>query len=249
MRKWSLWAFAAVAVAATAVPARADTLSIVAVPGTPQSATGIQFFQTSSGLIGMTVTAKFAGGGSQTVTWTDPPGILPPGAYGNGWYLSMIPAVNTLNSVWALANFDNRPMTSLTLDAGTALSVFDQIDSPPLTFDSNIGRKFDQLNRTTAGGDGNNVDINVTYFDVVQLGGNAPLGDLYRQMRLDFPNGFTSVALDPTSNNRPLLFGQDTDPVQTLQAVPVPEPATLGLFAVGAVGLAGFALRRRKRSA
>ena len=45
----------------------------------------------------------------------------------------------------------------------------------------------------------------------------------------------------------PVIPGQDvTTFIDVVQAVAVPEPATMGLMGMGAVALAGFGLRRRR---
>jgi hypothetical protein len=242
--------FGAVRPAAAGVIYQAQT-------GTPQSATGISDLMDRTGLNGATVTAFFADGSSETRTWSGA------GVSGTGWSLTItIPALNTLIDPWQLSNTRTAngkadPITKIVMDAGTGNSVFDRTLPSPGTPGSNIGTDLTQINRNGGLG-GNNLDMRVTYFDIVQAGSNPPVGDLYRQLMIEFgtlsqgtftPGGFTSANTLPASFLNPngaLNFFQDTDPVVTIRPA-VPEPTSLALFGLGGVALAGWRRWQRKR--
>jgi hypothetical protein len=252
LRYISLLAFAALVGAAR--PADAGVI-LQATAGTPQTATGITDIMLPAGLNGSVVTAHFADGSSETRVWSGS------GVSGTGWALSLTLNINTFFSPWQLSNtrtVGQSPLaiTSIDMDAGTSKSVFDRTNPSPGTSASNLGEDLAQLNRNGGAG-GNNIDMRVTYSDIVQSGSNPPLGDLYRLMTIEFgtiaggtftPGGFTSANTTPASIINPngaLNFLQDTDPVQTLTAAP--EPSSLALLALGGLGLAGW--RRWRKGA
>ena len=80
----------------------------------------------------------------------------------------------------------------------------------------------------------------VTYSGAIYLKGenwaDSPVGDLYRYLTIDFG---TDYFVGSTTTAKTLTFRADTD-----KMTPVPEPATLLLFATGLAGLAAVGRRR-----
>src|SRR5690606_825577 len=113
-------------------------------------------------------------------------------------------------------------------DAGAGDTVFDALSGVAGSPGSAQGWPFAIL--------GTNLwDVTATYSGPVGIGGAAPVGDLYRYLRLDFAQPFSGT----------LSFENDTDNLRIGgDLTPVPEPATLVLFGMG---LAGAGLRRFRR--
>ena len=78
----------------------------------------------------------------------------------------------------------------------------------------------------------------------------APVGGIYTGT-IDYVGG-TPVAVAPASNSEldftyQVMFSGSTSYSLTESVTPVPEPATLGLLALGGLALGGTALARRRR--
>jgi hypothetical protein len=213
--------------------AQAVSLNVNFDPGITQVTTALTGFETSGDdMVGMDVT--FVGsGGSQTLSWA----ATAPGAGGassSAWSLTQ--SGDTFDSNWTLTNIDQDFIDYVLIDAGAGDTVFDRDWSPfPGTDGSANGRTF-----TVSGT--NLWDIEVTYIDQVALTGDAPVGDLYRSMKIDFVG---DALFDAGSA---LNFLADTDNLKISGDItpdPVPEPSTMLLIGLGLVGLAG--LRRRTK--
>lgn len=187
---------------------------------TPYSTTSLTGFSTSGdGMSGMLVTATI-GAGADGATWaTTSAGCG--GATGSGW--SVTECGDTFTSSWTLAS--NVLITSLFIDAGAGNTVFDIDGTTTGTAGSGLGNAFS----TSYTG-----NITATYSGPVGLTGDAPVGDLYRFLRLDFTGGAFSGQLS---------FLQDTDNLGRLGDItPAPEPASMLLLGTGVLAAA---LRRR----
>ena len=211
--------------------ARADSLVISATPGTQQNTDGITGFATDGdGMVGMQVTAFFEGGTSQTVSWQATSTIAGV-AQGTGWSLSE--SGDTFGGDWVLTNVSAAPITGFLIDGGPGRTVFDINPGSPSTANSASGQPFTRVGGSTGR------DIAVVYSDALGVGGNAPVGDLYRKMDVKFnaPGG----PIQPGSQS--LVFETDTDNATTDI---VPEPSAV-LLAFGALGVLSLRGRRATR--
>ena len=174
-------------------------------------------------MVGIEVTAIFAGGGTDTQTWSALPTISSTtgGVVTNGWSLTLDGntfgdfdgSTNTFFGVWTLSNLGlSDDIIGLTVNAGIANIVFD-IESGPLgsTPGSEAGRPFAALSAVAS--------FSAPYSN----------SDLFGIMDV---TGFTLAA------GESLGFQTDTDKIE------VPEPSTLFTFALGLIALTSL----RKKS-
>jgi hypothetical protein len=256
--------------------AGAGSVTIATDPGTTQVTTALAGFSTFGGnatgtaggpgvatndMNGMTLTATFADGSSETVVWNTT-GAFAGGASGTGWSIGLSgdtywPAFSN----FFLSNGSGKTMARLVLDGGPGDTVFDRFTNTPSVNNSRTPGSADggdfilwNVNGVPAFGVGSfntdgtlNIDytpsplnITATYRNAVALSGNAPLFDLWRVLDISFDNGLrTTTSIE---------FGQDTDNLSIsgdIREEPIPEPGTLALLSLGAVGLV-LARRRRK---
>lgn len=191
---------------------------------------------------GMTVTAVFTDGRSETVLWRDA-GTQSGGAFADDWY-AFESGDTFYYGLWSISNQGEAGISEILFDGGTGDTVFDILYQTPDgrheagTLDSAYGWPFEI--RSASG----ELDIAVTYFDLVGLTDTEPVGDLYRRMKITFLNegGFRS--------GNYLSFVTDTDNLKypgDIKPIPhSPEPAAYLLLGLGLMGIA-FIRRRGSR--
>ena len=225
------FALAAAVTMALAAPVSAATINY-STGGTQANIPGLTGFQTTGALMdGMQVTACFSVTGCQTLSWADT-GANSGGVSGNGWGLSVNGDTFSAN-IWQFfidAQSNVGQLISLLLDGRGSFTVFDRTNPFGGTPGSEQGRDFD-----TAVGD----IIDVTYLNPTAIIPGAPVGDLFQQVLIEFRTGAAGGPSGPRSS---FTFSQDTD--NDIRITQVPEPGSLALLAIGALGLA---LSRRRR--
>ncbi|MDX2504980.1 MAG: PEP-CTERM sorting domain-containing protein [Gammaproteobacteria bacterium] len=192
----------------------------------PTSIPGLTGFQTFGDMMdGMSVTATFSGGLTQTLSWADT-GFQAGGVSGllggSSWSLSVTGDTYASNA-WTM-NTGALTLTNLKLDGSTGLTVLDT------TFDNLVG--------TAGSAAGADISTGTTarYSSAVAIGAAAPVGDIFHVVDVSFlPNGVQGI----------FTFRQDTDNDSRFSTVP--EPTILALLGVGLLGMT--ATRRRKNAA
>ena len=208
-------------------------------PGTTWNVYSFEaWYTTGNTMDGMTVTAKYQDGSETTGVWGDNSG-----ASGAGWSLTMNDyTANTWNlapysgSTWWIFTYDNnqnsnKVITSLIIDGKPGNTVFDYILEAVGATDYHTPGSYDGRLIYTDNTNNPPLLVDVEYSNYVTLNG-IYWGDLYHTISFDFSKsgGLTQGVFK---------FSLDTDNVN-----PVPEPATMLLFGIGAMSIAAF--RKRK---
>ncbi len=203
-------------------------------PVTVNSLTGL--ITTGDLMAGMEVTGVFSNGNTQTCTWAAT-GVGAGGCTAGtaaGGSFSLIQSGDTLTNPFSLDNLSaSALLLTLIVNGAPGYTVFDIVATPGLTPGSNSGLA---ISGTTLGAAPNGLG---SYSNMVSVGANPALGDLYAQVALDFGLG---LAPGVTAS-----FLADTDTIGAPGGLPgsmdpgssVPEPVTYLLcgFTLVAMGV------------
>ena len=180
------------------------------------------FSTLGSNMDGMEITVNFQNGTSSTDIWRDL-NSTKGGAGTGGWELTQ--SGDTFGGQWQFKNNTGANITSLVINAITGKTVFDIFGNSEGTPQSANGIKY-----YTASGF---APTSFEYGNIVNLSGQAPVGDLYGQLTLSWASGISSGQF--------LNFVADTDNATFVVTTtdnnkPVPVPG----FVAGVVFAAGF---------
>jgi hypothetical protein len=217
------WLAASALALAAAAPVSGATINYFT-GGTNQNIPGLTGFSTTGAMMSnLQITACFSVFGCETRSWATT-GAASGGVSGSGWGLSV--NGDTFTAPWNFTTSDSLgQLVTLLLNGHGSFTVFDRTLPSPGTPGSAQG-----LDWTTSLNSGTVIDV--TYLDPIGIAGVDPVGDLFKQVFVNF--GQTG----PRTN---FSFFQDTDNDSRFQ---VPEPSSLLLLGLGMLAMA-FARRRR----
>ena len=231
---------------AAAAPVAAQTNSFA--PGAQVNSPMLTGFQTRGDeMVGMQVTIDVAGGGLLSTAWAILGGGLCGGSFGNGFRVTLGCASDSFTGTWSVVGATTERINSVRFNGAPGRTLFDcgwtgQACSPigqngggtlAGTPGSSDGWTLESLGGTFGG------TVNGFYTNRVSVGGNAPVGDLYEQLTIQFVG---VLGAGNTYN-----FRADTDN-SSFDAPPptiLPEPSTYALMFSGLIGIGVMARRRR----
>lgn len=188
------------------------------------------FTTTGSDMSGMEVTVSFQNGTSSTALWSAT-GAGSGAASTGGWALTQ--SGDTFGSPWTFSNNTGSTISSLFINAILGNTVFDidpRLNASFSTVGSASGIEF-EVNSGVA-------PTSFQYDNIVNLAGNAPVGDLYAELNLFWSSGIAS--------GKSLQFVADTDNATFVvnPAKPVPVP---GVIAGVVLAASFFGIKESKK--
>ncbi len=180
---------------------------------------------------GMLVTAYFTDGSYDAQSWADIAAGAG-GVSGQGWSLNLFG--DTWNSDWILTS-TGAEIESLVLKGGPGKTIFDT-DYDPTYYDlgtpgSANGHAFGNARFSDM-----DLDITATYSDIIGVGGENPVGDLYLNLAINFSDAFVNNTLRYTADTDNALYSVDLNPV--------PEPASFQLLLLGVLMFIGYSRKK-----
>lgn len=208
----------------------AGLISVNYVAGTVYNTTDLTGYQTSGDdMDGMLVKAIFSNGSSETETWADITANSG-GVNGTGWSLGL--SGDSFTNSWTLIS-ETALINNLLILAGPGNTMFDVLGTVG-TINSANGWEFSQTSLAS------DVDYTATYSNILGVGGDAPVGDLYLNLELDFASAFVGNTLRFRADTDNALYAGDIAPS-------VPEPTTISFLSIGLLSMLGL-VRRRKNN-
>jgi hypothetical protein len=243
----TLVALAAAAIAATATQAQTVNFN----NGTQALSPALTGFQTTGQLmVGMRVTAVFTDASVFSDSWRDLGGANHGAQVAGRFRLAVGSTDDTFSSNWTLSNLatGGPGLRSLRIEGREGRTLFDVCWRTPTNCANNTEDGTDGSARgwtfeTTGGTYGGTV--NALYTNIVGVGGNPPVGDLYEELNMRFNADLGMIG------GQTYTFRADTDnsrfdnPPPTL----LPEPSTYAMMATGFAALVAVGRRRRMRAA
>ncbi|MCU0649065.1 MAG: PEP-CTERM sorting domain-containing protein [Gemmatimonadaceae bacterium] len=237
----------AVVVAAMAVAGAAQAQTVNFNPGATVNSPALTGFQTSGAqMVGMRVTATFADASIFQDNWRDLGGGNHGAQVAGRFRLSMGSTDDSFTSNWTVASLTTGGpgLRSLRIEGREGRTLFDTCwpvrtdcanNNDTGTDGSALGWTFSSTGGTYGG------TVTALYTNIVSVGGNPPVGDLFEELNMRFNADLGLVA------GQTYTFRADTDNSRFDAPPPqiVPEPSTYALMATGLAGLAAISRRRR----